>query len=101
MVKLVAKKNGEAPKSDVERMGRIREAIGTELGRSSENLEITVSMLQERLKKYERRYEISSISMVEKVRSGAMPETRDITLWVWSWQILERLNRVTPTTGTL
>ncbi len=80
--------------------GEIRERILTESGRTAEDREIYLAQLRQRIKKYERRYEMTSAEMIEALHSGKLRETRDIGLWAWTWETLRSLEEGTRTTGT-
>ena len=97
---IVIRRNGRGPQTDTDRLGRIREEIHTMQSRTHEDMEIYVAQLRERVRKYERRYEHSSESMINLLSSGTMRETRDIALWAWTWQTLNQLTEGTLTTGT-
>ena len=96
---VVIRRNGRITKSDTQRLASIREQIRVDQSRSAEDLEVYLIQLRERVRKYERRYEITSKFMLESLRSGELNETRDISLWALTWQTLKRAEGETPTTG--
>lgn len=96
---IIVKRNGNDVVPDDERLADIKEKIRTGLGRTKEDAEIYVVQLQQRVRKYERRYEMTSPSMIKMLKVGGLQETRDISLWAWTWLTLQRLNKETPTTG--
>lgn len=96
---IIVKSNGNEAVPDDERLADVKEKIRTDRGRTKEDAEIYVVQLQQRVRKYERRYEMTSHSMLEILKVGGLQETRDISLWAWTWLTLQRLNKETPTTG--
>jgi hypothetical protein len=49
-----------------------------------------VDRLSARIAEYERRYELSSLEMVEQVQSGDLKETDDIASWLMLLNVKER-----------
>lgn len=97
---LIIRRNGKIGMADSERLAAIREQIRAEFGRGRESLDIYLAQLRGRIREYERRYETSSASMLKDLQEGRIRETGDISLWAWTWQTLNRLEKETPMAGT-
>lgn len=47
--------------------------------------------LSARIAEYERRYELSSLAMVEQIKSGSLKETDDIASWLMLLKVRKRV----------
>lgn len=55
--------------------------------------------LSRRIRKYERRYEVTSEEMATRLRSGCVHDTAEIIEWMQAYHVLQYLRSRTPTTG--
>ena len=97
---LIMRRNGATLKPETERLGEIRERLRAEAQSNREDIAIYISQLRQRVHKYERRYEMTSQAMIDALGSKELKETRDISLWAWTWLTLNRFSEETPITGT-
>lgn len=86
--------------SDEERKKEVRKLLKAELENARSQREGFFRRLQENIREYERRYEMSSETMLKKLGSGEVRETTEIAKWVISCRILARVGEVTNTGGT-
>ena len=49
--------------------------------------------MKSQIKRFEKRYEISSAQMLQEVRSGKIRETEEIGRWIQYYLVLERMSR--------
>jgi len=88
---VVIRRNGNSQVAEFERLGSIKEKIRTARSQSGEDQSILLTQLKDRVIKYERRYERSSDAMIVALEDGELEETRDMSLWAWTWRTLERM----------
>lgn len=82
-----------ADRPNSKQLAALREEFDNAIGRGVEEADIYRHQLVQRVKKYERRYEMASDEMLEQLASGQLRETRDISAWAWDFDLLTRLGR--------
>ncbi len=96
---IIVRKNGNGQRAESEWRADIKERIETALVRSESDARELQRLLSQQLEDYERRHSMSSETMLRSLHLGEMPETRDVSNWVWTWQTLRMIRGETPTTG--
>ena len=59
-----------------------------------------VARLRRRIRKYEKRYEVSSSQMASLITTGYVRETAEILNWMYDYRVLQSLGVETRTRGT-
>ena len=82
-----------ADRPNARQVAELREEFNKALGRGLEETDLYRLQLQQRVRKYERRYEMSSQDMLKLLATRQLKETRDISVWLWTYDLLACLDR--------